>query len=67
MLMTVFIDKEYDVYSCKNDHILALKFKEERRLKILTFSPISILYTDGSLEEEPEFGSLEYRKWRERF
>lgn len=27
MLMTIYTEKEYDVYGCKNDHILALKFK----------------------------------------
>jgi hypothetical protein len=67
MLMTIYIEKEYDVYGCKNGHYLAIKLKDEKRLKILTFSPIAILYTDGSLEEEPEFEALEYKRWRERF
>lgn len=50
MLMTIYMEKEYDVYGCKNGHHLAIKFKDEKRLKILAFSPLNILYTDGTLE-----------------
>jgi hypothetical protein len=50
MLMTIYIEKEYDVFGCKNGHYLALKLKDDKRLKILTFSPISIVYTDGTIE-----------------
>ena len=33
----------------------------------MTFSQISILYTDGSRDEEPEFESLEFKKWRGKY
>ena len=53
--MTIYTEREFNVYACKNEHMLAVKFKNEKRLKILSFSQISTLYTDGSKEEEPEF------------
>lgn len=46
---------------------MAIKFKDEKRIKILTFSPVSILYTDGTLDEEPESDSMEFKNWRARF
>lgn len=45
--MSIYTEKEYDVLGCKNGHYLMIKFKDEKRTKILTFSPVSIMYADG--------------------
>lgn len=43
-----------------------IKFKDEKRLKILTFSALSIIYADDEIEEDPDFESLEVRYWKEK-
>ena len=35
-------------------------------MKIAAFSPIQILYSDGTMDYEPEFEKLEFKDWKKK-
>lgn len=65
LLMSNYINSEYKTYGCKNGHYFAIKLEGEKRLKILPFSELMIIYPDGSAEKA-EFERMEVKDWKRK-
>lgn len=50
LLMSNYIESEYRTFACSAGHYFAIQLDRERRLKILPFSQLIIIYPDGTPE-----------------
>jgi hypothetical protein len=50
LLMSNYIDSEYKTFGCANGHYFGIELEGERRIKILPFSQLMVIYCDGSAE-----------------
>jgi hypothetical protein len=50
LLMSNYIEGEYRTFACAAHHYFAIQLDRERRLRILPFSQLIILYPDGTPE-----------------
>ncbi len=48
MLMSNNIDAEYKLKGCANGHYFGILIDKEKRIKILPFSNLMMIYPDGS-------------------
>lgn len=59
------IMKEYQVYSCQNNHSLAVKFKDDPKYFIASFSSLIILFPN-EVVEQVDFHELDFYKLNNR-
>lgn len=50
LLMSNYIDSSYQTYACTKGHYFGIMLKDERRIKILPFSQLIVIYPDGFAE-----------------
>ena len=63
LLMSNYIDSEYKTFGCTNNHYFGIMMKGEKRIKILPFSQLMIIFADGTAEKA-DFEKLDVKYWR---
>lgn len=48
LLMSNYIDVDFSTFACANGHYFAILLQGKTRLRILPFSPLIVIYPDGS-------------------
>ena len=63
LLMSNYIDGDYLTYGCSKGHYFAIRMESQKRLKIMPFSDLMIIYPDGSAEKI-DFDRLDMKFWK---
>lgn len=63
--MSNCIEKEFNCFGCLKGHYIGIKLEGETKIKIVPFSPLIIMYTDGSVEKA-DFDRLDLVYWRKK-